>query len=380
MLQINKKRAAKGLSMGLALVLALGVFAGCGKKDSSATSPNSSTAAHKKNVVATYKGGEVTQTEFDKFIGVSKMLDSTGQLASMLENETYKSMFLENYLQQEAALEILATKMSDEGKKKAQEQVDAFKKQVKDMATADKKSYEDSLKTNKIKQKDMEDYIYNTVGVMTDMKNKVTDDQVKAEYDKNNAEKLYNVVDVRHILIATKDLSDSTGKTEKRTDAEALKIAKEVIDKLKGGAKFEDLAKEYSEDTGSKDNGGLYSAVPEVNSGMVEPFEKAMNSLKIGEISEPVKSDYGYHVMKVDARKTYTLDEKKDEIKSSLSQTNFQNFMEKDFPSYSYVSFLPKPSASPSTSPAPTSAASAAPSASVAPSASTAPTTAATQK
>ncbi len=90
-------------------------------------------------------------------------------------------------------------------------------------------------------------------------------------------------VDVRHILV--------------KTEAEALDVKK----KLEGGAKFDDLAKKLSEDPGSKDNGGLYKDV--VRNQMVPEFDKVAFSLPKGKISDPVKTSFGYHVLKVDDRR-----------------------------------------------------------------------------
>lgn len=94
-------------------------------------------------------------------------------------------------------------------------------------------------------------------------------------------------VKVRHILIADE------GK------------AKEIDQKAKNGDKFEDLAKQYSEDQSSKDNGGLLAEGQFLSrdSGLVPEFEAAMFKLKPGEISDPVKTQYGYHIIKVDERK-----------------------------------------------------------------------------
>jgi foldase protein PrsA len=359
MLQLNKSRLSKGLLAGLALVLALGVISGCGNKN----------AANDK-VVATYKGGQITQSEFDKYIGINKMMDSSGQTAQMLANDQFKSMVEEQLLSQEAALKILSVKVSKEGKKAGDDQIAKFQNQIKTMPKADKDNFDKSLTDNKITQKDLEAYIKETVGVMTDMNNKVTDKQIQDEYDKNKTAKQYDVVNVRHILIGTKDPTDPTGAKQLRTKADALKRAQEVKAKLDAGGKFEDLAKQYSDDAGSKDKGGLYESVHAVNSGMVQPFETAMNTLPIGKISDPVESEFGYHIMKVDSRTTQTLAEVKDGIKQSLSQNLFQQFMQKDFPTYEFKSNLPKPSPSPSGSPAGSAAPSPAPAATGAPSAS----------
>lgn len=92
---------------------------------------------------------------------------------------------------------------------------------------------------------------------------------------------------VRHVLVSTEERDDST----------ALERAIEVRGKAKGGADFEELVAQYSDDEGSRAEGGLYEAVPADK--LVEPFARAASSLETGAISEPVKTTYGYHVIKL---------------------------------------------------------------------------------
>jgi peptidyl-prolyl cis-trans isomerase C len=111
----------------------------------------------------------------------------------------------------------------------------------------------------------------------------VTEDEIKAAYAKESSKvQATERVRARHILVATE---------KEATDIEA---------KLTKGEKFEDLAKQYSLD-GSKDYGGDlgYFTAPE----MVKAFSDAAFLLKVGEISKPVKTDYGWHVIRMDDRK-----------------------------------------------------------------------------
>ncbi|WP_028102793.1 peptidylprolyl isomerase [Pseudoduganella violaceinigra] len=134
-------------------------------------------------------------------------------------------------------------------------------------------------------------------------KNPVSDAEIKAAYEQYKASKSDKEYHGRHILV----------KTEKE--------ATDIIAKLKGGAKFEDLAK-ASLDPGSAANGGdLGWANPAT---YVKPFGDALVALKDGQVTEkPVQSEYGYHVIRLEgsrAAKVATLDELKPQISESLIQ------------------------------------------------------------
>ncbi|MGV7206463.1 peptidyl-prolyl cis-trans isomerase [Oxalobacteraceae bacterium A2-2] len=142
-------------------------------------------------------------------------------------------------------------------------------------------------------------------------KNKVSDADIKAEYDRYVAQAGDKEYHVRHILLGT--------------EAEA----NDVIAKLKGGAKFEDLAKQ-SKDTGSAANGGdLDWASP----GAFPPvFSAAFVGLQKGQVTEkPVQTPNGFHVIKVDdirPAKLPTLEEVKPQIAEALMQKKVAAYQE----------------------------------------------------
>lgn len=139
----------------------------------------------------------------------------------------------------------------------------------------------------------------------------VTDDMLKAEYDKLRSalgEKEYKA---RHILVDNED------------------EAKAIITKLKGGAKFEDLAKD-SKDPGSKERGGDLGWSNKAS--YVKPFSDAMVALEKGKFTEtPVKSDFGWHVILLeDVRemKAPALDEIKPQLTQRLQQQMIEKHIE----------------------------------------------------
>jgi parvulin-like peptidyl-prolyl isomerase len=103
---------------------------------------------------------------------------------------------------------------------------------------------------------------------------------------------------VRHILVAVKqDPKAEAG----HTDEEAKALIATIQAELKAGAKFEDLAKKYTDDPGSKENGGLYADAD--TAGWVPEFGNAARTQPVGEVGAPVKTMYGYHLIKVEGRK-----------------------------------------------------------------------------
>ena len=134
---------------------------------------------------------------------------------------------------------------------------------------------------------------------------------------------------VSHILIKT-PLPGPDGKVDEKGVAEAQRRAEDLLKQLKAGAKFEDLAKKYSEDPGSAKEGGSLGWIGKGRT--VPEFEKAVFSLPKGQISDLVKSSYGFHIIRVDDRQdahTKTLDEVKDQIEPILKQQKAQQMAQK---------------------------------------------------
>ena len=126
---------------------------------------------------------------------------------------------------------------------------------------------------------------------------------------------------VKYILVKpTEPESDATDEEKLKLEEEALNEAKEIIKKYNNGEKFEDLAKEYSDDKLTKENGGLMSNfnTDQVN----ESFFKAAVALKDGEITkEPIKDENGYNIiLRVSQKEKAPLKDVKEEILTKLAE------------------------------------------------------------
>jgi peptidyl-prolyl cis-trans isomerase D len=141
----------------------------------------------------------------------------------------------------------------------------------------------------------------------------VSDDQLKVQYQNNIQQyQVPNRVHAEHILFMT------VGKTDAEVD-EIKKTAEDVLKQAKKGAKFEDLAKKYSEDPGSKEKGGDLGWITQGQT--VPEFEKTAFGLDKGQISDLVKTQYGFHIIKSlekETARTKTFDEVKDSLRAPM--------------------------------------------------------------
>jgi len=152
-------------------------------------------------------------------------------------------------------------------------------------------------------------------------KSLVSDDDVKDYYD----EYIFGDISAKHILIAPDADVNDTDAVKEAAEKEALKKAKEVIKKLNDGEDWDKLAKEYSTDESNKDDGGK---LPDfVHGDMVEEFEQAALKLEKGKYTtEPVKTQYGYHIIyKIKQAKKPALKTVKDDILEELGKKELTN-------------------------------------------------------
>lgn len=138
----------------------------------------------------------------------------------------------------------------------------------------------------------------------------ITDDEVKASYDKATAQMSKSEYKARHILVKTKD------------------EAKAVLDELKAGKDFADLAKAKSTDTSAQMGGDLGWFKTD---SMVKPFAEAVTAMEPGQTStEPVETQFGWHVIKVEEKRDVKLPElenMKPQLKRQIEQEKMMAYM-----------------------------------------------------
>lgn len=225
-------------------------------------------------VLATYRGGKIYESEINKHLA--------SDFANQPQLKDKKISDLDANSQEILVRSYIAKKLLDqEAIKLGLEKSDKFQS-----------------KLSLIKQQLLQQEIFELK-----TKNVATPEAIESEY-KKLVEQMKGKHDIKasHILV------------------EQEETAKTVSKKLKKGGKFADLAKEYSIDTGSKENGGQLGYFNEGT--MVPEFEKKTLALKVGEISEPFKTNFGYHIVKLEEKKPVKIPSKQEAEKFIINKIN----------------------------------------------------------
>ncbi|WP_257349443.1 peptidylprolyl isomerase [Pseudalkalibacillus decolorationis] len=248
-----------------------------------ACSDDSSSAEDSKVLVET-SAGDVTKDEFYKEL--TKQPQSEQLLKELVQYKVLSEEYKVSDKELDKEIEYLKTQFGGE---------DQFKKALEQSGIKGEDELREVVKRNLVFFKAQ------TAGI------EVTEKEMKKLYEEE-----YKVKEVkaRHILVKDE------------------KTAKEVKEKLKNGEDFAALAKEYSTDPGSKDKGGDLGFF--TRGKMVPEFDKAAFSLEPGKVSEPIKSQYGYHVIEVQEQKTQKFEEAKYQIKKALLQKKAQEEAQKN--------------------------------------------------
>ena len=168
----------------------------------------------------------------------------------------------------------------------------------------DKMLDEYNMDVEKFKETVKKDLMYQKHKEWFEKEHPVTDEEIKQYYEDNKDQ--FAKRDASHILVDNE------------------KTAKEIKEKLDKGEDFAALAKEYSKDTANADNGGNLG---EFSKGqMVKEFEDAAFALKEGEISEPIKTQFGYHIIKIN-KVSDSEDDNKDAISKAINEKKYADYI-----------------------------------------------------
>ncbi|MCL6548047.1 MAG: peptidylprolyl isomerase [Alicyclobacillus sp.] len=294
----------KWLACGAA-VLTLGA-AGCSQAQSNAantTAPAQQPAAslpkepaYSGPVVATYRGGKLLKGELDKQYNLMLLIAEPGTKAPTKRQflDTYVVFY--KYLYGKAVKELKAPLDTNTVQ-------EIYNQEMQQLTTQynGKQGLQKKMKALGVTDADLKLYIekyqYLVQYMQDQMKNvQVSDAEAKAYYDAHKSD--YIQVTVDQILVNSESQ------------------AKQVEAKLKAGGNFAKLADKYSQDpTVQQNHGHLANSLV---SDFVPEFANACRTLPIGQISDPVHTQYGYHILRVDSRKQLTYKEAADQVKQKL--------------------------------------------------------------
>lgn len=273
---MSKKRITQLLMVGL-LAFVLAFAAGCSDK------------AADGEVVATVEGDEITKDELYDFLVLSG-----GQ-------EAISALIDEKVIALESKKEKLEIEQEDIDKE--------FELYVENAGGED--ALESAMEQQGITQDDLEENIvqYLTIRELVGPRIEITDEEIETTFKENK--EMFDQpeqVEASHILVGPEDED---------------KI-KEVAKKLEDGGDFAELAKEYSVD-GSAETGGELGFFGRGE--MVPEFDEKVFSMEVGETSDPVKSEFGYHIIHLTDKKEAkeaVLEDHKEEVKDKLFEEQLQ--------------------------------------------------------
>jgi peptidyl-prolyl cis-trans isomerase C len=294
---------------------------------SAASTTNKSNDLFPDTVLARGNGVEIKQSRLDAAIsGLRASANAHGQQIApadmpLIEKTSFDHLLQVDLLNAKATAADKAT-----GKTEGDKRMEVIRKRApsEEMLARQLKSL--SLTVDELHAKLTEEA---TAEAVLRDKVSVSDADIKKFFDDNPSKfEEPEQVKVSHILISTGDPRSPLSDTDKQAK---LKIAQGLLKRAKANEDFAKLAKDYSDDPGSKDKGGEYPPFPRGT--MVKEFEAAAFSLQTNQISDIVTTVYGYHIIKLLDKipaKKLAFAEVKPDIKSYLERVQ----MEKILPDY----------------------------------------------
>jgi len=247
-------------------------------------------------VVAKGKGLEIRRSQLDEaVISVKASLAARGQPLPAERMMLLEQGVLDRLIQMQLLLAKASETDKDKGKKQGLIRFDQIKTNAISEETLNRQLKAVGMTQEELLKKITEE----ATAEMTlerELSINVTDAEVKKFYDDNPAKfELPEMVRASHILLVTRDLTTQTDLPDDKKAAKRKQM-EDLLKRARGGEDFAKLAREFSEDPGSKDKGGEYT----FPRGQMDPqFEAAAFSLNTNQISEIVTTPYGYHIIKL---------------------------------------------------------------------------------
>jgi len=285
--------------------------------------------------LARVDGIEIKQKEVDIYMN---FVNNQGQDGELAESEEELKTLEGNIIDSLIVIKLLEKYAEENNITVSSQEVDEQVESV--ISTYDsEKDFESALKSMGIDRGFLEDYLKSQIisnriyeEVTADVM--VADQEVKQYYDDNKEAFLVPAqVKASHILALFPWNEDGSEETEEGRD-EALDKIKMIEDKLENGEDFEELARQYSDDQSTAENGGDLGYVSEGQ--MVEEFDKVLFSLDEGETSKIVETVFGFHIIKAfDRKEEYYQDFK--EIEEDLKTYLLDSYKSQEWINFVYL-------------------------------------------
>lgn len=280
-------------------------------------------ATNSTKVIAEYEGGKVTEGELNRYTNIVAFLDPQLGMILATVNEN-KNEVMEELAKEYAARKYIVSKYGG-NKEEAEKQADQTMKEYDDSLNQAASSNGDDKNDS---PKNLDEAIKGKGFSKDELRSFLVDHFIVDDYYNSQLKgKTYTHVKVHHVLVSVNEGDQADEGQPKRSDADAKKRAEEVKKKLEETGDFKKLAKEYSDDPGSKENEGIVEGPADM---FVPEFANAAKTLPLNQISDPVKTDYGYHVLKVVERKEESLESAPDNVKGTKKQEIFERLVKEE--------------------------------------------------
>ncbi|CAN5604870.1 hypothetical protein BH24ACT26_BH24ACT26_15020 [soil metagenome] len=272
-------------------------LAGCG---SEATQP----------AAATVNGDKISVSDIGDALERFEETAQFDQLAGQSDEGSARRQFEQAYLAQQIRRAVIRPRAEELGIEVGHDEIDEQLEQIRSQFPSEKE-FDKALEDRGFTSQEL-DALIRDQALEDKIRQEVTADQDLMAYYESHQED-YRETQVQHILV--KDNRLALDISEQLRSAHASKV-----DKL-----FAALAKKHSTDPSNKDKGGELGWVAPGT--LVEPFEAALGSLDIGEVSRPVRTEFGFHVIRVTGRRTKPFEQVSQEIQAQIGNEAFQRWL-----------------------------------------------------
>ena len=288
------------------------------KKDAKAASKKDDTSVPKKEeaasakqeddskkVVATVNGENISQKE------VNQMLNRFGNQVPKEQLPAITKQIIDGLITQKLITQFIRDSKIEVSQAEIEKELNKVREDIKSNPGLEGKTFEQVLETHGSSIDNLKSEIVISLSLEKHLGKDIDDKKIKAYFDENKAAYDGSERRASHVLVDTREM---------KTDAElaqALEKIKKIKAEVDSGKDFAEVAKQHS-DCPSKDKGGDLSFFKRKGQ-MVEPFAAAAFALKVGQVSDPVKTPFGYHIIKVTEIKKGN-DVKFDDVKQNIKQ------------------------------------------------------------